>query len=129
MEPDFFKAKPVTPPADPETLDLFAIPDIKTPPPIAPGSESSRLAAEAIDGPLRKASWRKIMLTLAASTKPLSRAELCERTGLLESTACARLAELRPTFVEAVELACTSPSGRPCDGYTLTPAGRARLNQ
>lgn len=110
-------------------LPLFnqPAPDIQSPPPVAPGSDTSRLAAMALDGPFRKKSLRRIMLALGSASRPLSRGEICERTGLLESSACARLAELRPEWVRAVDGVCVSASGRTCDGYELTELGRKRL--
>lgn len=110
------------------TLDLFNGPDIRTPVPSAPGSESSREAAESITDPMRARCHRLIMLELASSPAPLSREALSERTGVKESTLCARLAELRPLWVAARDRACTARSGLSVDGYELTPAGRARVS-
>lgn len=108
-------------------LPLWDTPDIRTPVPVAPGSRSSELAAQAIDGPFRRRSWRLVMLALAAAGRPMSREALAERTGIKESSLCARLAELRPEWVEAVDRACTSSAGIAVDGYTLTSAGAARV--
>lgn len=106
-------------------------PDIRTPVPVAPGSTTSATAASKITDPMRAESYRKIMLTLGAIPDDgvLSREELSVRTGIKESSLCARLShrELRPTWVEAVEGACLSSAGVAVDGYRLTDKGRARL--
>lgn len=111
-------------------LPLFALPDIRTPAPVAPGSVTSATAADRIvDSPFRRKSWRAVMLTLGAlpDAAVLSREALSERTGIPQHVLCARLSELRPTWVEAVSGACTSSAGVAVDGYRLTAAGRARL--
>src|SRR5690349_11202887 len=96
--------------------DLFTTPDIRTPVPVAPGSRSSEEAAASISDPMRARSHRLIMLALQASPRPLSREQLAERTGLKESTLCARLADLRPQWVQAVDRACVSKAGKHVDG-------------
>ena len=111
-------------------LGLFDVaPDIRTPAPAAPGSTSSQVAADWLDGPFRRASLRKIMLTLATLDAPISRADLAQRTGIPQHVLCARLADLRPMWVEAVDRACTSDvkPGLRVDGYKLTDIGRARV--
>lgn len=108
------------------------VPDIRTPAPSAPGSDTSQAAADALSGPFRRRSWRLIMLTLAAADpRPLSMHELSTRTELPINVLCARLSidELRPTWVEVVPGACAShvkPELR-VNGYRLTAAGRARV--
>lgn len=117
-------------PADQANVGLFVdVPNIQTPVVSAPGSETSRLIAESIDGPFRRRSWRLVMLALAASSHPLSREALSERTGIKEASLCARLAELRPDWIEALSGACTSHAGVTVDGYLLTPRGAARVRQ
>lgn len=109
------------------TLDLFNGPDIRTEPPVAPGSESSREAAESITDPMRARCHRLIMLELAAATVPLSREMLSYATGIKETTLCARLAELRPFYVASIDRACVAKSGLRVDGYALTDVGRRRV--
>lgn len=107
--------------------DLFDPPPrIKIAAPSSPGSETSRLAAEAIE-PFRRKSWRQILYTLASipETACLSREEICLRIGMRESSACARLYELAPTFVEVVEGGCRSGAGVRVNGYRLSASGRA----
>lgn len=101
-------------------------PRIKIAPPSAPGSKSSEDAADAIE-PFRRKSWRRILYTLASipADACLSREEICERIGMRESSACARLYELAPTFVEVVEGGCRSGAGVRVNGYRLSASGRA----
>lgn len=111
--------------------DLFnQPPDIRVVPPSAPGSKTSEDAADAIQ-PLRAKSHRRILYTLAslAPGKVLSREEIAGRTGMKESSLCARIFELQPTWVEVVEGACFSSSRKTVNGYRITPAGRALFNQ
>lgn len=109
-------------------LPLFQVPDIQTPAPSARGSKSSEDAADMIiKGPFRRASWRKIMLALSAETAPIGREALSAKIGLPQHTLCARLSELRPIWVEAVDRACISSAGVAVDGYRLTDLGRARV--
>ena len=92
---------------------------IRFPAPSAPGSRSSEEAARVAD-PMRARSHRLIMIALLQSAgRPLSREELAERTGIKESTLCARLAELRPFWIEALDRACVASSGLHVDGYRL----------
>lgn len=100
---------------------LFDVPEIRTPVPVAPGSRSSEDAAKSITDPMRARSHRLIMLALQSASRPLSREELSARTGIKESTLCARLSELRiePAWVEAVDRGCVSSSGRSVDGYRI----------
>ena len=110
------------------TLDLFDVPEIRCPAPSAPGSESSRDAAAAVSDPMRALSHRSIMRVLAVyGETPISREALSSATEIKESTLCARLAELRPTWIEAVSRACVSASGVRVDGYRLTTAGTKRV--
>ena len=113
-------------------LELFdAAPDVRTPAPAAPGSASSQIAADAIDGPFRRASLRRIMLTLATLDAPISRYALSERTGLPVNVLCARIPELVPIWVEVVPGACEShaKAGLHVDGYRLTDVGRERVRK
>lgn len=113
-------------------LALFAqdIPDVRTSAPSAPGSPSSEAAARAIDGPFRRASWRKLMLALGAADHPLTMHELSERTGLPINVVCARLPELEPVWIERQKRAGRShvkPS-LAVDTFSLTAVGRSRLS-
>lgn len=120
MDEHFFKK-----PTRSDDLPLFNAPRIETPAPVAPGSESSRRAAKKIE-PHRPSQFTKILLALAASDVPLTREEICARTGLRESSACARLSELSPLWISVNEGAGKSSSGVSVNTYELTPAGRAR---
>lgn len=91
---------------------------IRFPAPSAPGSRSSEEAARIAD-PFRARSHRLIMLALQSANRPLSREDLADRTGIKESTLCARLAELRPFWIESVDRACVASSGMKVDGYRL----------
>ncbi len=110
---------------------------VRTPPiqfdaPAAPGSKSSERAAElVVDSTFRRASWRRILIALykLPPHSALSREELSERTEIKQSSLCARLAELRVHWVERVEDACVSSSRVTVDGYRLSPAGRALLQE
>lgn len=108
-------------------LDLFNVPDIRTPVPAAPGSVSSAEGAKAIN-PFRRGLRREILISLAAVTVPISREELSARMDVKETTLCGRLYELRPTWVAAVPGFCRSTAGVSVDGYILTKAGRAVAN-
>ncbi len=102
-------------------------PAIRTDAPVAPGSESSRKAAKLVTNPVRARSHRLIMAALAASG-PLTREALSERTGLKESTLCARLYELRPMWVHVAGVG-PAASGCTVDTYDLTDAGVRRWQQ
>lgn len=104
-----------------------SVPTIRVDAPVAPGSASSREAAEAVTDPMRMRAHRLVMLALAAAARPLSREEIAERTGYKESGLCGRIDELRPEWVEAVDRACVAKSGKHVDGYRLTEAGRNRM--
>lgn len=113
------------------TLDLFDVvnvPDIRSPAPSAPGSESSRRAARAID-PHRPGQYRTVLLALAlfADDAPVSREALSGITGIKESSLCGRLYELAPLWVEVVPDSCVARSGLTVDGYRLTKHGRGRV--
>lgn len=106
--------------------DLFnQPPDIRVVPPSAPGSKTSEDAADAI-APFRRKSWRRILYTLATipETACLSREEICSRIGMRESSACARLYELAPMWIEVLDGARTSSAGMRVNGYQLTAKGR-----
>jgi hypothetical protein len=109
-------------------LPLFDVaPPIETPAPSVarPGSEA---AADMITkSPLRRASWRKILLYLASQDQPVSREELSEALDHPQHSLCARLSELSPIWVEGTEGACRAKSGIAVLGYSLTPAGRERI--
>lgn len=135
VEPAFYEpAEPPTP-ADPDTLDLFAepsidVPDIRTPAPSAPGSDTSEAAARSITDPMRAQKHRDIMRLLAIyGDSPMSREQIADSLEVKESTLCARLWELRPLWVEAVPRACVALSGHRVDGYRLTDAGKRRVGR
>jgi hypothetical protein len=109
-------------------LPLFDVaPDIRTAAPSVP-TRSSEAAADMItNSPLRRASWRKILLYLASQDRPVSREELSEAIGVPQHSLCARIAELRPTWVECAPQTCRAKSGIMVDGYALTPSGRERV--
>lgn len=109
--------------------DLFDPPPrIKITAPSAPGSKASEDAADAIE-PFRRKSWRRILYTLASipETACLSREEICGRIGMRESSACARLWELQPTWIEVLDGARTSSAGLRVNGYRLTESARGKL--
>ncbi len=105
---------------------LFAEPDIRTAPPVAPGSDSSREAASLVTNPIRARSYRLIFAALVEAGFPLNREELSERTGIKESSLCARISELRPTWLAVAGSRVLSSSGVACDAYMLTEAGHRR---
>lgn len=111
------------PPVDP-------VPDIQSPAPAAPGSESSARAARAADR-FRKGQNYTVMVMLATIDPGavLSREQISERTGIKESSLCARLADLAPLWVEAVQDACKAKSGVTVTGYRITDLGRKRLRE
>lgn len=113
--------------SSPLALDLFdvSVPDIRTPAPIAPGSESSQAGARNVR-PRRTNQFDKILGVLAEREDPISRELLCALTGIRESSMCGRLSELEPIWVERVENACKSRAGVNVNGYRLTAAGRDR---
>ncbi len=77
---------------------------------------------------MRARSHRLIMNYLAIHwPEPMSREKLADYTEIKESTLCARLSELRPLWVEAVDGACESMAGIRVDGYKLTDAARRRM--
>jgi hypothetical protein len=137
MEPDFHEPQPEHAPACPDTLDLFNappvnVPDIRTPAPSAPGSDTSQAAADYMThSPLRARSHRVIMLCLATLPRYecFSMEELSERTGIRIASLCARLDDLCPTWIEKVKGARQSSALRSLrvNGYRLTEAGRDRL--
>lgn len=105
-------------------------PRIKIAAPSAPGSRTSEDAADAI-APFRRKSWRQILYTLASipETACLSREEICARIGMRESSACARLYELAPDWIEVLDGARTSSAGMRVNGYQLTAKGRNLFNR
>lgn len=109
---------------------LFDVPNIRTKPPVAPGSESSRKASLDLSSPFRRETWRRIMVLLASVyPKPLSREQIAERVGQKESALCARISELRPLWIQQHDGAVKAASGLMVDGYSLTPAGKARCDK
>lgn len=108
-------------------LSLFDPPRIETPPPSALGSESSRRASVDVSSPFRRESWRRILLTLAASSTPLSREELSLATDLPINVVTARVSELFGVWIEkSGDRQSRAKPGLKVDGLTLTAAGRAR---
>lgn len=113
-------------------FDRVEAPDLRMPAPSAPGSATSEAAADRMmRSPFRRKSWRVILLTLGALPESgvLSREALSERAGIPQHVLCARLSELRPTWIAAVSGACRSAAGVSVDGYRITAAGRARLTE
>jgi hypothetical protein len=120
---------------DSYTLNMFdqpvviRPPDIRTTPAIAAGSESSRAGARNIS----KRRGEKLALILAALSQhdePISREQLSAETGIKETSLCGRLApgsELVPVWVQCFENACVARSGVRVNGYRITTAGRARV--
>lgn len=106
--------------------NVFAPPLLESPAPVAPGSESSRLAAKAIE-PFRAKSYRTVMLALLSADKPLTREELSARTGIKESSLCARINELRPLWIERHDMGGVASSGMRVDTYSLTTLGVNRF--
>ncbi len=124
------KSLPEGPVSRPSMGPLWDVaPDIRTTPPIAPGSDSSRRAALAVDSPFRRESWRRILTTLYAAEIPLSREQIAERVGMKESALCGRLSELRPIWVQSHDGAVIAASGCHVDGYSLTVVGKGRCEQ
>lgn len=119
--------------AAPEPVLTVNVPDIRTPAPAAPGSATSEEAASKVTDPCRAASHAKIMVELYVAERngigPLTREQLCARTFMKESAACARIAELRPTWVQKHDGAGKASSGCAVDQYSLTEAGKARVQE
>lgn len=114
---------------NPAAWDLFdPPPDIRVVPPSAPGSKTSEDAADAV-APFRRKSWRRILYTLATIPRDacLSREEICAAIGMRESSACARLHELAPTWIEVLDGARTSSAGMRVNGYRLTDSARGLM--
>lgn len=112
-------------PADRSELTLWT-PAIESPAPVAPGSESSEEAARVIE-PLRAKSHRRVLQALASADRPLTREEIAARTGMKESSLCARIAELRPLWVAKHDGGGKSSSGLKVDTYSLTEATMRRM--
>lgn len=98
-------------------------------PPAARSSVSSkRAAARAKEH--RPTAIERILVCLAdAHPTALTREYICARTQIRESTACARLFEMRPEWVEQVVDGGKTSSGIVCDTYRLTAAGLARTRE
>lgn len=114
------------------TIDLFELesldnlaPDIRTPAPSSPGSESSRAGARNV-APRQRNQLDRILREMLDRDEPVSREHLVALTGIRESSMCGRLAALEPTWVQKVESACRSRAGVRVNGYLLTAAGRRR---
>lgn len=113
-----------------EDLGVSGLALFSQPAPFAHNSPSSKLAAQAIDGPFRSASHRAVMLCLAASSSPLTREEIAERTGRKEASLCARLSELRKLgVVGSSSMTGISSAGVKVDRYELTKLGHERLTR
>lgn len=111
-----------------DDLPLFT-PNVETPAPSAAASSTSELAADAVSGPFRRMSWRRIIAALAADGALISRESLSDRLGIPQHILCARLSELVPLWVECVDGACASKA-KPTlkvNGYRLTDACRRRV--
>lgn len=96
--------------------------------PIAPGSESSRRAAEQMTVAKRRPVWLRVLEELSRRRYAVSREELSRLTGIKESTLCGRLMELKTALcVEASPMSCLSSAGVRVDGYRITACGRQRI--
>lgn len=91
-------------------------------------SDTSALAASKVTDPLRARSYRMIVEALVAYGH-LTRERLMEVTGIRESSLCARIFELRPTWVRKNDGAGKSSAGLTVDTYSLTDAGMDRWRQ
>lgn len=109
-----------------DDLDLFANVYRGAAPSVVSGT--SEEAASKVTDPMRTRSYRKIVTALAAYGAQ-TRERLTFLTGLKESSLCARLWELRPTWVKANAGAGKSMCGLSVDTYELTAAARARWKQ
>jgi AraC-like DNA-binding protein len=97
--------------------------------PHAPGSESSRRAAERMTVAKRTPQWWKVLEALGAVRYGLTREELSRRTGIKETSLCGRLYELAPLYVQVSKLSGISSADVTVDTYRITAAGRARLSE
>lgn len=91
-------------------------------------SDTSAEAASKVTDPMRARSYRKIIATLAAYGAQ-TRERISFLTGLKESSLCARLWELRPTWVRVNSGAGKSACGLTVDTYELTAAARQRWKE
>lgn len=113
---------------------LFDVaPDIRTDPPSVPNQASEDAADFILKSPIRRKSWRKILLYLATQDAPVSMLQISEATGLKINAVCGRLSnkELRPDCIATHPQACRSgvvPTLR-VDGFTITMAGRERVRK
>lgn len=110
------------------------LPRIRIEAPSAPGSETSRDAADAIE-PFRRRQWRLVLVALSKlpAGALLSREEIAARTGIKECSLCGRLSDrelclkrnaTERMWVEVIPDALVASSNRRVDGYRLTTAGR-----
>ncbi len=100
---------------------------LRFPAPSAPGSESSRRAAERMTVERRRPQWAKVLEALARCRFAVSREELSRLTGIKEASLCGRLYELAPLYVEVSSMSCISAAGEKVNGYRISEAGRRRL--
>lgn len=91
-------------------------------------SDTSAVAASKVSDPMRAKSYRKIIEALAAGGA-MTREQIIAATGMKESSACARIWELRPQWIRAIEAAGKSAAGMSVDKYELTDAGLNRWRQ
>lgn len=104
------------------------VPRLKVPAASSPGSSSS--AAGARNVALRRDSQLgRILCALYLHDFFIPREQLSAETGVKESSLCGRLDELVPLWVERREDACLAKSGVYVNGYRLTEAGRARVQE
>lgn len=89
-------------------------------------SETSALAASKVTDPMRARSYRLIIEALANRGGAMTREALMLFTGKKESSLCARLWELRPTWIKTNPGAGVSGAGLRVDTYELTPAALER---
>lgn len=103
-----------------DDLDLFSSAYQGSAPSVV--SATSESAASKVTDPMRAKSYRKIFEALAARS-PMTREQIMAATGIKESSACARIWELRPTWIVAHSGGGRSSAGLTVDTYELTDAG------
>lgn len=110
-----------------KTFDVV-VPRIYTPAPVAAGSTSSAAGARNV-APRRGSQIARILSALYPQPSPIAREHLTRLTGIKETSLCGRLAELVPIWVRCVPDVCTSDAGVHVNGYVITDAGRARVQE
>lgn len=113
---------------------LFDVaPNIRGEAPSVPNQASEDAADFILKSPIRRNSWRKILLYLSTQDRPVSMVQISEATGLKINAVCGRLShkELRPDYIATHPQACQSsavPALR-VDGFTITKLGRDRVRR